>query len=100
MIPRIQTKIGQIEEFPDDPSLVGQWIVELYFSYIGSNKPPELMKVLGPWKTEHEAKFHSREVARIAVTAVEEGMGFEPTGKAINMKTNLIDDLNKNELGN
>ena len=86
MIPRIQGKIGTVE---DPPEFAGQFCFQLFLSTMGGGEPESLGQ-WGPFKTEPEAKRAMMEMTRVACEAIEKSVDGKTSGKYIDMKDNTI----------
>lgn len=87
MIPRLQGIVGQIEE-PDEYK--GQFAFEVYLSFMGDNQEPKQVFMSKPFKQENEAHHAMRKIIRDMIKMLQEIYGHEPTGEAIDLKTNKI----------
>jgi hypothetical protein len=88
MIPRIRTKIGQIETSEDERLPAGKWIVDLYITELGGGDDLQPFRRYGPFDSEADAKVYSRRVAEAACRTIEEAVAGKSSGQYIDMKDN------------
>lgn len=89
--PRVQGRVGQVEECANDPTWVGQWMWNLKVSIIGldQNKfPPIELQSPTPFSTEKQALEAMEVAAEIAIKECQVALGAPPTGEAVCLKTN------------
>lgn len=85
MIPRIQGKVGQIEEDLENPEHTGKWVFTVWLSFIGATEPEE-MGTWGPFDTQDIAKAELDKCAQFMCEKFEEDMDGGPSGKYWDMK--------------
>lgn len=88
MIPRIRGRVGQA----DSEMCNGKWFFEIYVDLLGEAGGPGVSEpagTFGPYDSKEEAQIELRRACKIACDAAEEIIDGKPSGKYIDMKTNL-----------
>lgn len=83
-VPRLQGKIGVLEE---PPEWKGQFGFEIYLTFMGEGRGNR-MGLWAPFKTEQEARVELRKVSREMSETIEMEMTGKISGQYLDMKTN------------
>jgi hypothetical protein len=86
MIPRIQARIGQIEDGEHN----GKWIFEIFVSMLGNAESKQSFGVFGPWETREIAEQEAKNACQFVCEDYEEKFLGKKSGKYIDVKTNEL----------
>lgn len=86
-IPRIQAKVGQIE---DPPEFKDKWAFSIWVSSLGgATGNDEPLKTIGPFDTKDEAHAEMQKAVRLVCEIAEKELTGKTSGAYIDMKTNM-----------
>lgn len=87
-IPRIR---GRLAQFDEPKEWKDKWCFEIsVWTFDGETQIGEPIGPFGPYETKAEAAQELKRAARLAAESCEKGLGFEPSGRFMDMKNGAI----------